>query len=416
MAKIKLKHVTESENEASKLRVMKQERGEELVHLAKFMNPSPATPANPQTAGGAVSGPSTRLILVHRPPGAGRLNPTLFQTPRRLPARCQSLSSTPTSNSRPPEAKERTRTVPTDSRNHYTPPAPRRAKIPGSSRRSPDVVFYNHPPDDDDEDNGIQPFRLSLHLNYCPDDDEERIPRPRLSLQLEDFDVTNQSIEFGRRAVSEQPVVGRASFGIRLSDQFADFRELGAAAIGDWDRDGEAGVGEMSIGSLGIGEGSFDGGRNNTPLRKERLQVDGNEETEMATGGADYDDNKPSFFLPKYSKPDLPLPEMKSQIYSSNPPIPVPRDPEIEGWEDLDDFARHARRRTVEKGDVVLLMRRGTHYRQRQLNASTTTFGLVEQHFPMELLHEIRMPVKSLKKVFSASKMQKLAGVAEEGE
>ncbi|KAL7265982.1 hypothetical protein RUND412_011488 [Rhizina undulata] len=262
----------------------------------------------------------------------------------------------------------------------------------------------------------------------------------------------------------------------------------------------------------------------------ERLQADGDEDTEMETGGADYDDNEPSFFLPvpqqtppagrtdvttqalhslrntpllpqEYSEPDLPLPEMKSQIYSSDPPIPAPPEPETEFeseddyayeepanyeaeaasrenengkvvntaagkkklkkqlpkskhgieyplfprrvvkqlaskitgksisnetlnaivaaseaffeqvGEDLEAFARHARRRTVEDGDVVLLMRR-----QRQLNASTTTFGLAERHLPRELLHEIRMPVKSLNKASSESKKQKLPVVAEEGE
>ncbi|KAL7272231.1 hypothetical protein RUND412_004976, partial [Rhizina undulata] len=225
------------------------------------MNRSPATPPNPQTPGGAVSGPSTRRIPVRRTPGAGRLNPPSSKLAARSPhvvkAFEQRRALTPGRERRKSGRYATARETPRDllralSRQLKTtepyqptpgtiiPPTPHRAKTPGSSRRSPDVVFYNDLPDDDDDDDRIQPPRLSLDLNYDPDDDEERIPPPRLSLPLEDFDVTNQSIEFGRRAVSEQPVVGRASFGIRLSDRFEDFNELGARAMGDWEREDEA--------------------------------------------------------------------------------------------------------------------------------------------------------------------------------
>ncbi|KAL7265960.1 ATP-binding cassette transporter snq2 [Rhizina undulata] len=89
---------------------------------------------------------------------------------------------------------ENNRTLPTDSRNQYT-PHPHSAKTSGSSRLYLDMVFYNDPPDDDDKDDRIQPPRSSLDLNYNPDDDEKRIPPSRLSLPLEDVDATNQSID-----------------------------------------------------------------------------------------------------------------------------------------------------------------------------------------------------------------------------
>lgn len=62
-------------------------------------------------------------------------------------------------------------------------------------------------------------------LNQMEDDEDIRIPVPRFSVPLDDIDTTSHSIEFGRRAVSERPY--RPSFGIRLSDRFADFNGLG---------------------------------------------------------------------------------------------------------------------------------------------------------------------------------------------
>ncbi|KAL7268535.1 hypothetical protein RUND412_008839 [Rhizina undulata] len=210
------------------------------------MNRSPATTSDPQTHGGGVSGPSTLRNPVRRTPGAGSGQAGGMLLPPRDLLRALSRRGKALKTTEPYQPTSGTIVRPT----------PHRGKTAGSSRRSPDVAFYNDTLDDDDEDDRIQPPRLSLDLNYDPDDDEERILPPRLSLQLEDFDVTNQSIEFRRRAVFEQPVVGKASFGIRLSDRFADFNELGARAMGDWEREDEAGVGEMSFGSFGRVEGS----------------------------------------------------------------------------------------------------------------------------------------------------------------
>jgi len=56
-------------------------------------------------------------------------------------------------------------------------------------------------------------------------DDSFYYPPPRLSVPLEDENITQKSVELPRRAVSEQPLsrLSRASFGsIRLSEYFDD--------------------------------------------------------------------------------------------------------------------------------------------------------------------------------------------------
>lgn len=125
-------------------------------------------------------------------------------------------------------------------------PAPVRSASLARDRRASDILFYSDPghASGSDSDSGELPPapRLSMNLNELDDDsflnDE---PEPRFSVPLEDLDHTHQSIEFGRRAVSEQPWGGRASFGIRLSDRFADF---GTGAESDV---GEETVGEVSV-------------------------------------------------------------------------------------------------------------------------------------------------------------------------
>ncbi|KAI1445175.1 hypothetical protein F5Y02DRAFT_427145 [Annulohypoxylon stygium] len=56
--------------------------------------------------------------------------------------------------------------------------------------------------------------------------------------------------------------------------------------------------------------------------------------------------------------------------------------------DDLAAYAGHAGRKTIDESDMVMLMRR-----QRQTNASTTTFALAQRHLPRELLQEMRMSV-----------------------
>ncbi|KAI5846345.1 centromere kinetochore component CENP-T-domain-containing protein [Morchella snyderi] len=63
-------------------------------------------------------------------------------------------------------------------------------------------------------------------------------------------------------------------------------------------------------------------------------------------------------------------------------------------WEqaagDLAAYAGHAGRRTIEEGDVVVLMGSG---RQRVITEGATLFSLAQRHLPRELLQQVRMPV-----------------------
>ncbi|KAF3930218.1 hypothetical protein ABW20_dc0103526 [Dactylellina cionopaga] len=63
--------------------------------------------------------------------------------------------------------------------------------------------------------------------------------------------------------------------------------------------------------------------------------------------------------------------------------------------EDLGSFARHAKRKTVEEGDVLQVLRR-----HRLLNDKTTVFSLANQYLPRELLQDIKIqvPKKNLPK------------------
>ncbi|KAK8851557.1 centromere kinetochore component CENP-T-domain-containing protein [Apiospora arundinis] len=56
--------------------------------------------------------------------------------------------------------------------------------------------------------------------------------------------------------------------------------------------------------------------------------------------------------------------------------------------DDLQAYANHAGRKTIDESDMIALMRR-----QRQTNSSTTPFALAQRHLPRELLQELRMPV-----------------------
>ncbi|KAJ9161668.1 Centromere protein T [Coniochaeta hoffmannii] len=55
--------------------------------------------------------------------------------------------------------------------------------------------------------------------------------------------------------------------------------------------------------------------------------------------------------------------------------------------DDLQAYAKHAGRKTIDESDMLQLMRR-----QRQINASTTPFSLAQRYLPRELLQEMRMP------------------------
>lgn len=83
--------------------------------------------------------------------------------------------------------------------------------------------------DDLDDDEDMQRPRLSLPLGDEEDEDDSLLLPPQ-SAGLEDENFTGHSIEFGRRAISEQPPgrLSRGSFGsVRMSDMFGDVNELG---------------------------------------------------------------------------------------------------------------------------------------------------------------------------------------------
>ncbi|KAF2440231.1 hypothetical protein P171DRAFT_97146 [Karstenula rhodostoma CBS 690.94] len=85
-------------------------------------------------------------------------------------------------------------------------------------------------PDIDDDDDEPAAPRLSMPLDDMYDDDSfnEEPPRPSLLAPLPDYDYDNgtvQSVEFGRRARSEDPRLDRV-FGRRISEQFGDLHDL----------------------------------------------------------------------------------------------------------------------------------------------------------------------------------------------
>ncbi|KAK3366981.1 centromere kinetochore component CENP-T-domain-containing protein [Lasiosphaeria ovina] len=54
--------------------------------------------------------------------------------------------------------------------------------------------------------------------------------------------------------------------------------------------------------------------------------------------------------------------------------------------DDLQAYAKHAGRKTIEESDMLTIMKR-----QRQTNPHTTPFALAQRHLPRELLQELRM-------------------------
>ncbi|CZR58404.1 uncharacterized protein PAC_08296 [Phialocephala subalpina] len=82
--------------------------------------------------------------------------------------------------------------------------------------------------DDLDDEPELKRPRFSLPLEDDEDEDDSLLLPPR-SAGLEDENFTVQSVELGRRAISEQPYgrLSRGSFGsIRMSDVFADLNDM----------------------------------------------------------------------------------------------------------------------------------------------------------------------------------------------
>lgn len=102
-------------------------------------------------------------------------------------------------------------------------PTPEAPRIPNGNVRLPG--------DDLDDEPELERPRLSLPIDQDDDDDDSLLLPPQ-SAGLENENFTTQSVELGRRAISEQPPnrFSRGSFGsVRLSDQFADLNQLGFA-------------------------------------------------------------------------------------------------------------------------------------------------------------------------------------------
>lgn len=91
--------------------------------------------------------------------------------------------------------------------------------------------------ENDDLDEGpevLQQPRFSLNMEREDEEDDSfDYPPPRMSVPLEDENITQKSVEMPRRATGEQPLgrYSRASFGsIRLSDYFDESSRLYSAA------------------------------------------------------------------------------------------------------------------------------------------------------------------------------------------
>lgn len=103
--------------------------------------------------------------------------------------------------------------------------------------RPPNVNFRLPGEDDLDDGPELERPRLSLPIGDEEDDDDSLLLPPQ-SAGLEDENFTLQSVELGRRAISEQPLnrFSRGSFGsVRLSDQFADLNQLEFDGRDDYD-------------------------------------------------------------------------------------------------------------------------------------------------------------------------------------
>ncbi|KAG9231674.1 centromere kinetochore component CENP-T-domain-containing protein [Amylocarpus encephaloides] len=349
--------------------------------------------------------------------------------------------------------------------------------------------------DDLDNEPDLERPRFSLPLGTEDDDDDSLLLPPR-STSLEDEDVTMQSIELGRRAISEQSRsrLSRGSFGsVRQSDHFGNLSGLYVDGYGDdslflgqtsgddeaiLDADGRHGDNTETLGELGLdlramsqamGQGNTSG--------QEMLSVDETENTffftvpprdttqdlsieeqsmtrsvlpEPVPMGWDIDvgvlDTNETTVLdwlvsspssmkmetsvhaiagqdakligknvqkvsrkktPRVSKhgiqyPSLPMGVVKRMAtrfagISGSKTSKLNKETldaimQASDWffeqvsDDLDAYAQHARRRTIDESDIVTLMAR-----QRQTNATTTPFSLAQKHLPRELLQELRM-------------------------
>ncbi|KAJ9641476.1 hypothetical protein H2199_005446 [Coniosporium tulheliwenetii] len=354
-----------------------------------------------------------------------------------------------------------------------------------------------------------------MPLNDLSDDDSFHVKPPRLSIALNDDDITTRSLEANRRATVD--TIPRLSLGsTRLSERFADLNELGIDAASILDEAGNVTVDDDTARDL-LEQAGFDvdvlleedtqdvqafaealrrGGRHSdigvgagqeveddtfrfvVPDRarfmreqreaeeKEDDQAeeeateeqippldgldDAEAEDQLDEETADADDAhertlredsitaaerpqadpmKPTAKSAKHRRKELKVSKHGIE-YPSLPPTVVKRlattflrsagngnakinketlDAIVQtsDWffeqigEDLESYADHAGRRTIDEGDVVTLMKR-----QRLLNANTTPFSLAQKFLSRELLQEIRMPTPAKSKKAKKRRME----------
>ncbi|KAK8122283.1 centromere kinetochore component CENP-T-domain-containing protein [Apiospora sp. TS-2023a] len=294
---------------------------------------------------------------------------------------------------------------------------------PGANNSSLPAVAEedeSHDFDDDSDDFMIERPRLSLNLREDDDEDSELKP-PRLS-GIEDY--TAQSIELPRRAYTELPP-GRPSLG-SVREKFPDPPEESTFAMpavessparepmfledsdqmvameeemDDENENEPFGLMDSDNDSPGPGPGpdqpedtmySLIGDKTDRRSQSPQTARKKKPGKKISKHGIEYK-SLPQGVVKRLATTFAKTAGMgKSKIS----PDTVDAIMQATDWffeqigDDLQAYAKHAGRKTIDESDMITLMRR-----QRQTNSSTTPFALAQRHLPRELLQELRMPV-----------------------
>ncbi|KAK8103974.1 uncharacterized protein PG998_011007 [Apiospora kogelbergensis] len=226
--------------------------------------------------------------------------------------------------------------------------------------------------DDDSDDFMIERPRLSLNLREDDDEDSELKP-PRLS-GLEDY--TAQSIEMPRRAINPPE---ESTFAMPAVESSPAREPMFLEDSEQMEMDGPEGP-----------DDEMDDENENEP----RSQARGCGEEEAREKTSKHGIEYPS--LPQGVVKRLATTFAKTAGMGKAKISPDTLDAIMQAtdWffeqlgDDLQAYANHAGRKTIDESDMIALMRR-----QRQTSSSTTPFALAQRHLPRELLQELRMPV-----------------------
>ncbi|EKD15677.1 uncharacterized protein L3040_005976 [Drepanopeziza brunnea f. sp. 'multigermtubi'] len=152
--------------------------------------------------------------------------------------------------------------------------------------------------EDPDDENALPRPRFSLPGFEEDEDEDDSLLLPPHSAGLEDENLTIQSVERARRAISEQPPrLSRGSFGsVRLSDVFADLNESG---LGRDDYDSSY-LAERTFGDLDfpVGEDGVLDGENTDTIRgldRARFSLAGGRESDIRPDILPGDDTETTF-------------------------------------------------------------------------------------------------------------------------